>query len=78
MQGNFKIQSDPIDCNSEKVVNIFKCKVCGETRYLGKAKTKFQYKFKNHKQIQSFQENKPKNTTETFPQLSLSRWSFRN
>ena len=45
----FKIQSDPLNCNSEKVLQLLKCKVCGEAPYVGKAKTKFQYRFNNYK-----------------------------
>ena len=37
----FKIQSGPLNCNSEKVLYFLKCKVCGEAPYVGKAKTKF-------------------------------------
>ena len=46
---NFKIQSGPLICNSEKVQFLLKCKVCGETPYVGKTKTKSQYRFKNYK-----------------------------
>ena len=44
-----KIQSGPLNCNSEKVLYLLKCKVCGEASYAGKAKTKFQYRFNNYK-----------------------------
>ena len=37
----FKIQSGPLNCNSEKVLYFWKCKVCGDASYVGKAKTKF-------------------------------------
>ena len=37
----FKIQSGPLNCNSEKVLYVLKCKVCGEAPYVAKAKTKF-------------------------------------
>ena len=37
----FKIQSGPLNCNSEKVLYLLKCKVCGEAPYVGKVKTKF-------------------------------------
>ena len=30
----FKIQSGTINCNSEKVLYLFKCKVCGEASYV--------------------------------------------
>ena len=45
----FKIQSGPLNCNSEKVLYLLKCKVCGEAAYVGKAKTKFRYRFNNYK-----------------------------
>ena len=45
----FKIQSGPLDCNSEKVLYPLKCKVCSEAPYVGKAKTKFRYRFNNYK-----------------------------
>ena len=45
----FKIQSGPLNYNSEKVLYLLKCKFCDEAPYVGKAKTKFQYRFNNHK-----------------------------
>ena len=33
----FKIQSGPLNYNSEKVLYLLKCKVCGEAPYVGKA-----------------------------------------
>ena len=45
----FKIQSDILNCNLEKVLCVLKCEVCGEAPYVGKAKTKFQYRFNNYK-----------------------------
>ena len=44
----FKIQSGPLNCNSEKVLYLLKCKVCGEASYVGKAKTNFRYRFNNY------------------------------
>ena len=38
-----------INCNSEKVLYLLKCKVCGDAPYVGKAKTKFRYRFNNYK-----------------------------
>ena len=40
---SYKIQSDSLNCNSEKVLYLFKCKVCVEALYVGKAKAKFCY-----------------------------------
>ena len=39
----FKIQSGPLNCNSEKVP------LCGEAPYVGKAKTNFRYRFNDYK-----------------------------
>ena len=47
-QEAFKIQSGPSTCDSEKVLYLLKCKVCGEVPYLGKAKTKLRYSFDNY------------------------------
>ena len=48
-QETFKIQSGPLTCDSEKVIYLLKCKVCGEVPYVGKAETKFRYRFNNYK-----------------------------
>ena len=48
-QETFKIQSCPITCYSKKVPYLLKCKVYGEIPYVGKAKTKFLYRFNNYK-----------------------------
>ena len=48
-QETFKIQSGPLTCDSEKVLYLLKCKICGEVPYVGKAKTKFRYRFNNYK-----------------------------
>ena len=45
----FKIQSGPLNCNSEKVLYLLKLKVCGEAPYVGKAKAKFRCRFNNYK-----------------------------
>ena len=45
----FKIWSCALTCNSEKVLYLLKCKVCGKAPYVGKAKTKFRYRFNNYK-----------------------------
>ena len=49
LQGNFKIQSGHLNCNSEKVLYLLKCKVCGQGPYVGKAEAKFRYRFNNYK-----------------------------
>ena len=48
-QETFKIQKDPLNCDSKKVLYLFKYKVCGGVPYVGKAKTKFRYRFNNYK-----------------------------
>ena len=48
-QETFKIQKGTSNCDSEKVLYLLKCKVSGEVPYVGKAKTKFWYKFNNYK-----------------------------
>ena len=45
----FKIQSASLNYNSEKELHPLRCKVCGEAPYVGKAKTKFWYRFNNYK-----------------------------
>ena len=47
-QEAFKIQSGPSTCDSEKVLYLLKCKVCGEVPYVGKAKTTLRYSFNNY------------------------------
>ena len=46
---SFKIESGALNCNSENVLYLFKCEVCGEARYVEKVKIKFQNRFNNHK-----------------------------
>ena len=45
----FKIQSGILNCNSQKVLYLLKCRICGEAPYVGKAKTKFRARFNNYK-----------------------------
>ena len=45
----FKIQSGPLKCNSEKVLYLLWCKICDDNPYVGKAKTKFCFRFNNFK-----------------------------
>ena len=40
-QENFKTQKGPLNCDSEKVLYLLKCKVCGEVPYVGKQKPNF-------------------------------------
>ena len=72
----FKIHSGTLNCNSEKVLYLLKCKVCGEVSYVGKAKTKFQYRFNNYKsKDRAFRKGNQKipHTPETFSRSLLSR-----
>ena len=48
-QETLKIQKGPLNCDSEKLLYLLKCKVCGEVPYVGKAKTKFCYRFNSYK-----------------------------
>ena len=48
-QKTFKIRSGHLTCDSKKFLYLLKCKVCGEVSYVGKAKTKFRYRFNNFK-----------------------------
>ena len=45
----FKIQSGLLNCYSEKVLQLLRCKFCDDTLYVGKAKTKFRVQFNNYK-----------------------------
>ena len=45
----FKIQSVFLNCNSQKVVYLLKCRLCGEAPHVGKAKTRFRARFNNYK-----------------------------
>ena len=50
----FKIQSGALNCNSEKVLYLLRCKICDDTPYVGKAKTKFCFRFNNYKSKHRF------------------------
>ena len=54
-----KIQSGLLNCNSEKVLDLLRWKICDDTPYVGKAKTKFSLRFNNYKsKHQSFRKGK--------------------
>ena len=54
----FKVQSGILNCNSQKVVYLLKCRICDEAPYVGKAKMKFRAKFNNYKSAhRSYREN---------------------
>ena len=63
----FKIQNGPLNCKSEKVLYLLRCKICDDTPYIGKAKTKFCPRFNNYKnKRQSFQKGKQNVTQKRF------------
>ena len=45
----FKIQSGPLNRNSEKVLYLLRWKICDDIPYVGKTKTKFRLRFNNYK-----------------------------
>ena len=61
----FKIQSGPLNCNLKKVLYILKFEVCGKAPYIGKVKTKFQYRFNNYKSEHIVSEEE----TEKYPRI---------
>ena len=66
-QETFKIQSGLLICDSEKLLCLLKCKICGEVRYVWKAKTKFRYRCNNHKsKHRAFRRGKRKVTQKLF------------
>ena len=58
----FKIQSGILNCNSQKVVYLLKCRICGKAPYVGKTKTKFRGGFNNYKRHTGLIEQKRKVT----------------
>ena len=46
---NLHYRSGPLTCDSQKVIYLLKCKVCGELPYCGRAKTKFRYRLNSYK-----------------------------
>ena len=48
-QETFKTQRGPLNCDSDKVLYLLKCKVCSAVPYVGIAKTRFHYRFNNYK-----------------------------
>ena len=55
----FKIQYGSLKWNSEKVLYLLRRKICDDTPYVGKAKTKFCLRFNNYKsKYHSFRKKK--------------------
>ena len=48
-QETFKIQSGPLTCDTEKLLYLLNCKVCGDVPHVVKAKTNFRYRVNNYK-----------------------------
>ena len=44
----FKIESGILNCNSQKVAYLLKCRMCGEAPYVGKPKNNFRARFDNY------------------------------
>ena len=62
-----------LNCNSEKVLYLPRCKICDDTPYAGKAKTKFCLRFNNYKsKHESFRKGK-----ENVPQKRFIRTIFK-
>ena len=63
----FKIQSGPRNCNSRKFIYLLRCKICDDTPYVGKAKTRFRLRFNNYKsKHRSFRKEKQNVTQKHF------------
>ena len=46
-----------LNCNSQKVFYLLKCRLCGKAPYLGKAKTKFRVRLNNYKSARKYHSN---------------------
>ena len=58
-----KIQSELLIFNSQKVIFLFKCRICEEAPYVGKEKMKFRVRFKSYKSVHmSYRKNVKYNT----------------
>ena len=63
----FKIQSGPLNCDSEKVIYVLKCKICNKIFCVGTSKTKFRLRFNNYKSAhRNFKKGKHKIPQEIF------------
>ena len=73
-----------MNCNSENVLYLLKCKVRGEDPYVGKTKTKFRFRFNNYKSNhRAFRKGNRKIPPETFydhycldGHLGIDDWDF--
>ena len=70
--------------DSEKVLYLLKCKVYGEVPYVGKAKTKFRYRYNNYKsKLGALRKGNRKVPQKRFParyclngHIGIDDWSF--
>ena len=66
-QGTFKIQEGPLSSDTKKMLYLLKCQICGEVRFVGKAKTKFCYRFNNYESThRAFRNGKQKVPRKSF------------
>ena len=70
------IQSGILNCNSQKVVYLLKCRICDEAPYVGKAKTKFRVGYNNYESAHSPIEKKRKVSQPRFQEHYGSQRSF--
>ena len=66
--------------NSQKIVYLLKCRICGEAPYVGKAKSKFRARFRNYKNGHRSHIKKKSSITTTFLWAlwpTKSQWDWR-
>ena len=73
----FKIQSGPYNCNLEKGLYLLRCKICNDTPYVGKTKTKFRLQFDNCKVNTDLFKKEKRMYTEEFQFTLRSRFPQR-
>ena len=61
----FKINKDPLNCNSKKVVYLSECKICINT-YVCKSQTKFCMRLNDYKTAHKSFKNKKRETQKIF------------
>ena len=61
-----KILSWILNCNSQKVAYLLKCRICSEAPYVGKAKTKFRARINSYKSAHRSYRKKLKSITAMF------------
>ena len=47
----FKIQTGSLNCNSQKIVYLLKCKIFGEDPFIGKVKMKSRIRFNDYENV---------------------------